>query len=239
MNKNDTFHYPPELLNLVIDTIPLLNKGKKDVFLFFQGAGVERRNISEIYEQWENDKQGISKYEITRQILTKINEKTDHFLRQRREVLKRVVEYENFATCWPNDQLKAKGLVAEIRKVINVKDTFTRMSQERDKERKARLEQVEAEKKIKEKKNEDIEKVKLDFFRLFHENEPQKRGKALEKVLNRLFDIYGISVREDFTVVGEEGEGIIGGCKINCVNGHRYINLFIERYLLWPRGLFI
>jgi hypothetical protein len=24
------------------------------------------------------------------------------------------------------------------------------------------------------------------------------------------------------------------GCEINCVNGHRNVNLFIERYLLWP-----
>ncbi len=30
-----TFHYPPELFNLLVDTIPRLNRGKKDLFLFF------------------------------------------------------------------------------------------------------------------------------------------------------------------------------------------------------------
>ena len=31
-----TFHYPPELMNLLIDVIPLLNRSKQDVFLFFE-----------------------------------------------------------------------------------------------------------------------------------------------------------------------------------------------------------
>ena len=40
MNMDITFHYPPELMNLLIDVIPLLNRSKQDVFLFFRGAGV-------------------------------------------------------------------------------------------------------------------------------------------------------------------------------------------------------
>jgi hypothetical protein len=35
-----TFHYPPELFNLLVDTIPRLNRSKNDVLLFFRGAGV-------------------------------------------------------------------------------------------------------------------------------------------------------------------------------------------------------
>jgi len=27
-----------------------------------------------------------------------------------------------------------------------------------------------------------------------------------------------------------------GGCEINCVNGHRYVNLIFERNLLWLTG---
>ena len=37
---NITFHYPPELFNLLVDAVPLLNKTKKDLLLFFAGAGV-------------------------------------------------------------------------------------------------------------------------------------------------------------------------------------------------------
>ncbi|HVO60793.1 MAG TPA: hypothetical protein VMT53_07645 [Terriglobales bacterium] len=34
------FHYPPELTQLLIQTIPLLCPSKKDVLSFFKGAGV-------------------------------------------------------------------------------------------------------------------------------------------------------------------------------------------------------
>ena len=39
MTADITFQYPPELFNLIVDAIPLLNKAKKDVLLFFKGAG--------------------------------------------------------------------------------------------------------------------------------------------------------------------------------------------------------
>lgn len=35
-----TFHYPPELCNLLVDVVPLLNRSKPDVLMFFRGAGV-------------------------------------------------------------------------------------------------------------------------------------------------------------------------------------------------------
>jgi hypothetical protein len=60
-------------------------------------------------------------------------------LRPRREIIKRVVEFEHFETCWPEDQLKAKGLVASVREAVNTKDAFTRMKQERDAEREQTL----------------------------------------------------------------------------------------------------
>ena len=132
MEINNTFHYPPELMNLLIDTIPLLNRKKSDVFLFFQGAGVPTKLMQPLLQQWQQDKNSINKFEITQQILTKLNEKDETYLRERREVLKRVVEFESFSSCWPEDQLKARGLVAEIQKVVNVKDTFTRIAKERE-----------------------------------------------------------------------------------------------------------
>ncbi|MDT1873078.1 restriction endonuclease, partial [Acinetobacter baumannii] len=54
-------------------------------------------------------------------------------------VLRRVVDFANFDSCWPADQLKAKGLVASIREVVNQKDAFTRMNNAREEERQTRL----------------------------------------------------------------------------------------------------
>lgn len=209
MTVDITFHYPPELMSLLINTIPLLNRSKKDVFLFFKGAGVSDTLVSIPFRQWRQNNDSINKFEIVRQVLTKLNEKGETCLRERREVLKRVVEFENFSVCWEADQLKAKGLVSEICKVVNVKGSFTRIKIEREHEREQRLERVETEKTLKFKRQEAITVVKQDLFRLFSITNPQARGKMLEDVLNRLFKAFDIGIREALSLVGENGTGIV------------------------------
>ena len=209
MNIDITFHYPPELMNLLIDAIPILNKSKKDVFLFFKGAGISGNLIAIPHQQWKGDHDSISKYEIVRQVLTKLNEKGEVCLRERREVLKRVVEFENFSACWDADKLKAKGLVAEIRDVVNVKDSFTRMNLEREKEREVRLKREQAEKEVLIQRQKNIDKVKQDLFQLFSMNNPQKRGKAIESVLNNLFKVFNMGIREAFVLTGDAKEGVL------------------------------
>lgn len=209
MKVDITFHYPPELINLLIDTIPLLNKTKKDVFLFFQGAGVADVIMHLPLQQWQKDRDSISKFEIARQVLTELNAKGEKCLRERREILKRVIEYESFSSCWPADQLKAKGLVAEIQKVVNVKDSFTRMAKERAAESQEHKVKIQTALAKANKKKEEVVKVKSDLFALFAEADKHKRGKALEAVLNSLFKVYDILIREAFSISGAEKEGIV------------------------------
>ena len=177
--------------------------------MFFKGAGVPDRLMLEPYNTWKHDSKNINKYEIARSVLTKLNEKGEACLRERREVLKRIVEFESFSTCWPSDQLKAKGLVAEIRGVVNVKDSFTRMSKERNEERKKMVKQRELESQRADQKRELIDQIRHDLFNLFPEKNHQKRGKALEAVLNSLFNAYGILIKDSFTLVGECGAGVV------------------------------
>lgn len=204
-----TFHYPPELMSLLIDTIPLLNKTKKDIFLFFQGAGVEPSLMNVPLQQWRQNKDSINKFEIVRQVLTELNAKGEGCLRERREVLKRITEFESFSSCWPSDQLKARGLVSEIHRVVNVRDSFTRMSNERDAEQKAHIAYKQAELGKIRQQREEISKVKKDLYSLFSEADRHKRGKALEGILNSLFRIYRICIREAFSLAGDEGEGMV------------------------------
>jgi hypothetical protein len=213
----EQFHYPPEVLNLLIDTIPLLCRSKKDVLLFFQGAGVDVADLAEVTRAVKLNPQTISKYEIVRTVLTKLNIRGDNGLRPRREIIKRIVEFEDFSICWPADQLKAKGLVASLCKVVNVKDSFTRMKQERDAERGEFLAHKRAEQKVAARKRTNIEDVNKRLCSLFSMNDkPQERGKLLESVLNDLFKSYDIIIREDFrrkdldsAVVLEQIDGVI------------------------------
>lgn len=206
---NIEFHYPHELSELLIDTIPRLCRSKKDVLLFFKGAGVADSLIFDIVTRVLKSPDEITKFEIVRLVVSRINELSEKGLRERREVIKRVTEFEDFSVCWPDDQLKAKGLVSEIRRVVNVKDSFTRMRQERDSEREQHRTIAQAATAEANRRAAEIEAIRDDLAKLFFEANAQKRGKALEAVLNRLFRAYGILIREAFTLKSVSGDGVI------------------------------
>ncbi len=111
-----------------------------------EALGVSSTLTNDLEKQLKNDRNSIYKYEIARIVLTRLNEKGESSLRERREILKRITEFEKFSTCYPEDHFVAKGLIADIRQLINVKDSFTRMNLEREAEQKQRL--VEQQEKI-------------------------------------------------------------------------------------------
>lgn len=204
-----SFHYPPELLQLLIDTVPKLCKSKRDLLLFFQGAGVPMTVLKPYETLLQTAKDSFNKYHVTRELLTKLNEQGERTLRERRELLKRVTEFDDFSVCWENDRAAARGLVAQVRDLVNVKDSFTRMRIEKDEEKRKRQEQQETEKLLEQERRNRRQKVKADLFALFAQPDAHKRGKALEQVLNDLFGSFDVLVRESFTIKGKCGEGII------------------------------
>lgn len=204
-----TFHYPPELLQLLVDAIPKLCKSKSDLLLFFQGAGVSSATLQPFQQLLRTEKALFNKYPVARDVLTKLNEQGEISLRARRELLKRVTEFEDFSVCWDNDRATARGLVAQIRDVINVKDSFTRMRNEKDEERQQRVAEQALAAKTGQERQAKRDKVKADLFALFGVQDAHRRGKLLEPVLNDLFASHDILVREAFTIKGRCGEGII------------------------------
>ena len=203
------FHYPPDLLAQLIDTIPLLCKSKKAVVLFFKGAGVAPEDYADAEAGLKAEPAAHNKYEIARTILTRLNERGDNGLRARREVIKRVVEFEDFGTTWENDRMRAKGQVASIRERVNMHDAFTRMAMERDREVSKHREEHERRQQEVRNRAATIENAKNALFALFGETNPQRRGKLAEKALNDLFAAFNISVREAFELKGSEGEGVV------------------------------
>lgn len=196
-------------MSLLIDTIPVLCRSKKDVLLFFKGAGVGDHTTRDLRSRLAADPDSVNKFEIARTILSRLNERGEAGLRERREVLKRVTEFEEFSSCWPSDQLKAKGLVAEIRKVIDVKDAFTRMSLEREAESRHRKEAADAKLRAILQKRQELKSLQDELFGLFSLVDPWARGKKLESVLNRLFKASEILLRESLTLKGDASQGIV------------------------------
>ncbi len=203
------YHYPPELLNLLTDAISHLVKSKMDVVTFLQGAGVPDKFLVPWRAQIARDRDSVYKTQIAKDVLCKLNELGDEGIRPRREVLRRVVQWEDFSTAYDDKRLAAQGLVASVQKIVNAKDSFTRMDNAREKERQARqVVQVEEQRKRQEMR-EKRDAVTRRFNALFAMTDAWKRGKALEGVLNELFAIHGISVREAFMLKGNEGAGIV------------------------------
>lgn len=104
---DEAYHFPPDLIELLIDTIPLLCRSKADVLGFFRGCGVARGTLADLEQRVDADRAAISKYQIARTILTRINETGDRSLGQRRQVIKRVTEFQDYSACWSEDQLKS------------------------------------------------------------------------------------------------------------------------------------
>lgn len=219
-----TYHYPPELFSLLIDALPRLIKGKKDILLFFKGAGVEEAYTADISRQLCTDRESIKKHDMVRTVLQRLNDKGETALRERREVLKRVYEWEDYSTCWDKDRLAAIGLVESIRKLVDKKDAFTRMEQAKDEERKKQQDEQRAKILAVQRKQVETRSIKDDLYSLFNEPNPQKRGKSLEGVLSRLFKTSDILIKESFTVESGDGgvvlEQIDGAVEIE---GHIYL----------------
>jgi hypothetical protein len=59
----------------------------------------------------------------------------------------------------------------------------------------------------KQQRSQALRQLKEDFFQLATEADRNRAGLALEKLLNRLFDIFGLRPRQPFRIVGEQIDG--------------------------------
>jgi restriction system protein len=223
--ESTIWHYPPDLMALMVDTVPRLVKGKRDLIAFFEGAGVEERHLSSLRERLRIDKDSVSKCAIARSILEAANKQTgDEGLRVRREIVKRVTQFMAFDTLYANDVLLARGGVQAIREFVRARDTATRLDEHLERERSQNMARARKDAEAKQTYLRDRECVRLDLASLFSEKDVWKRGRLLEKVLNRLFALDGVSIREAFALRLEDGGGI--GEQIDGVvelDGHTYL----------------
>ena len=74
---SDPFHYPSELLEILVDTIPRLVKSKDAVLTFFSSAGVQEQHLAEPRRRLRTSRAGTSKFTIARTILQRLNEAGD------------------------------------------------------------------------------------------------------------------------------------------------------------------
>ena len=99
-----SYHFPPDLFNLLVDAIPRINRTKKDLLAFFKNVGTPISLLNKYYSLISYDPKQISKKDITREVLEYLNSKdTDEYLGIRRQLLYRVVNFTAFNTWYDND----------------------------------------------------------------------------------------------------------------------------------------
>ncbi len=212
---DEAFHFQPDFLSLLIDTIPKLVRTKREVLLFFRGAGVPEPDFRDLGDLLATSPHDLNKYGMTREILARLNAAGDHRIAARREVVRRVVEFEDFTACYENERDAAKARVGEVRRLVDAKDSFTRMRIEREREVEERRAGARQRAKEVAELQARREVVRSDLFALFGESNPYVRARGLEAILNRLFEIDGIAVRDAFTValgdgtVAEQVDGVV------------------------------
>jgi hypothetical protein len=196
---DEPYHYPADLLNLLVEAIPRLHRSKRDVITFFRSCGVPKAVLADLEAELLTNPEAVRKAHQVRTVLTRLNEDGDCYLRQRREVIKRVTDTEDFSTCWGEDRLAAAGLVAQVRATVHRHDAFVRLERERElvaAEARRRREDAIATQLA---RSQAIKEVHDGLKALLHQVDPQKRGLALESLLNHYFSVEGIAVREAFT----------------------------------------
>jgi hypothetical protein len=87
---------------------------------------------------------------------------------------------------------------------------YERKQQESEKGRQKHQAEYQAKMHEVQRKQTEIEAIKDDLYPLFAilDDQSQKRGRLLAKVLNRFFKANDIPVKEAFDLVGQKGEGI-------------------------------
>ncbi|GLY85968.1 restriction endonuclease [Actinoallomurus iriomotensis] len=173
---------------------------------FFTGAGVPDSMTADLRTRLRTNPETVKKFATARTVLNRINQGGDRTLRARREVLKRVCEYEDFSTCWPEDRLKAQGLVAAVRKTVHAKDSFTRMRQEQERERHERLRDRREALETEQRRRAERQALRSRLAGLSSMGDAQQRGIVFEGLLNDLFAADGLLVRESFALkYGDDG----------------------------------
>ena len=199
--------YPPELFELMVEAIACLFKSKRGVLTFFRGAGVQSEITQDLETNLRNDRNSIYKSEIARAVLLRLNNAGERYLGELREILNRVCEFEDFSTCWPDDQHKARGLVAEIRSITNKHDFFRRLEQQRAAEVRKRRESVRQEAELLRQQQHARRDILQRINNLIGAKDPYKRGREIEEVMNDLFKTEGISIEESFKLPLDKGYG--------------------------------
>lgn len=208
MNEGVPGHLRPDLIEKLVTAISHLVWSKQAALDLFRNAGVPDGLFRDFQDQLQRDKDRVKKPIMARTILQRMNDAGDapNAIRMRRELVRRVVEWKDYTTCPPNCDAIARGAVAAVQEVVGKYDFLTEIRQDRDRRVSEHMHKVEVEREAHARRVTEWQSIKTDFAKCFGCADPHERGRAFEKVMNRLFLHANLSARPPFTLRGESGK---------------------------------
>jgi hypothetical protein len=97
-------------------------------------------------------------------VLHAVNDLGPSGLAVRREIVKRVVEFQSFEKCYEDKAMAARGGVQAIREFVNAKDTVTRLAESAERERSKNMDAAERKRDDIEKRRVERAAIKADFY---------------------------------------------------------------------------
>jgi len=195
-----SYHYPPEVLELLVDTIPRLIKTKAGLLEFFEETGAPQQLLAEWRTKLRQDRASVSKYHLARGLLRGLNALGDEARPVRHEVLRRLARQADFSAGWEDDRGRAEELVATIRELAGETDACTWHADcEEALTRQATVGRYHARLKHTEDRREALAALKRDLYQAFRVAVPSERRAILATVLPRLFTYHGIPIRQAST----------------------------------------
>jgi len=192
-----SYHYPPDVLELLVDTIPRLIKSKAGLLEFFEQAGTPEELIAEWRTKLHKDRMSVSKYHLARGLLRGLNALGDEARPVRHQVLSRLARYADFSAGWEDDRGRAEELVSRIRELAGVTDADTwQASCQEALTRQVTRETYHARLKHTEDRRQALEALKRDLYQAFRVSDPSERRAILGSVLPRLFTCHDIRTRQ-------------------------------------------
>jgi restriction system protein len=202
--ESTTWHYPPDFLEMMIDTTSLLVKSKTGLCSFFEGSGVPVAVLLPLRERIAKDRDSVRMTEIARVAIEAANKmQGDRGLETRREIVRRVAQFTAFNQCWPENEAKARGCVAQVREYVQMHTVATRYVEATERERQRTMEAERLRLKAEAERRAARQRIADQLAALFSEANAQYRGKRLESILNELFRIDGVLVTEAFELRSE------------------------------------
>ena len=171
-----SYHYPPDVLELLVDTIPRLIKTKAGLLDFFEQAGTPEELIAEWRTKLRQDRMSVSKYHIARGVLRGLNALGDEARPVRHQVLSHLARQADFSAGWEDDRERAEELVARIRELAGETDAGTwQAACQEALTRQATLETYHARLKHAEDRREALAALKRDLYQAFRVSDPAER----------------------------------------------------------------